>query len=88
MDDEQEQLPPPPLKTSQSVRRYFKQLFYLGPEKTEVSRAVRLHFRRLSHRGAAAIKGTEAAKERSRKAVAGRQRKRAERRAAAEKAAR
>jgi hypothetical protein len=87
MDDEQEQLPPK-LKVSQSVRRYFKQLFYLGPEKTEVSRAVRRHFRKLSHLGAAAIKGTQAAKDRSAKAVAGRQRKRAERRAAAEKAAR
>ena len=84
--DEQEQQPSK-LKVSQSVRRYFKQLFYLGAEKTEVSRAVRLHFRRLSHRGAAAIKGTEAAQIRSAKAVAGRQRKRAERRAAEEAAA-
>jgi hypothetical protein len=42
----------------------------------------------LSYRGAATIRGTEAAKIRSAKAVAGRQKKRAERRAAAEKAAR
>jgi hypothetical protein len=58
------------------------------PPKPRVSRSISRYFRQLSYRGAAAIRGTEAAKIRSAKAVAGRQAKRAERkRAAAEKAA-
>jgi len=88
MDEQEQLLPPPKLKVSQSIRRYFRALAYLGAEKTKVSPAVRRHFRQLSYLGAAKIRGTEAAKIRSAKAVAGRQRKRAERRAAAEKAAR
>jgi hypothetical protein len=59
----------------------------LLPPKPRVSRAVSRYFRQLSYLGAAAIRGTEAAKIRSAKAVAGRQAKRAERKAAAEEAA-